>query len=172
VTLGGVGHAQRRLANFIETSKVLPGWVIWTTHERSAEDKLTNVKVIGPEVIGGAMTPNLSRVFNNTLHFTTAEKKAKVKDEHTGAAVDELDVEYRIYTRDHFRPEGNTYVKYRAVTRHPDPTGKKFPLPDGKPAPALELYCVADVPGQSIIDIYESISAAHKREQAALRKAA
>lgn len=165
VTLGGYGHAQRRMMGFIEASKALPGTVIWTAHERAGEDKVSNQKLIGPEVAGGALTAVVSRVFNNTFHFATAEKTAKQTDAHTAKAVDVIDSEFRIYTRDHFRAEGNTYVKYKSVCRHPDPTGKKFLLPDGKPGPELPLYFTAEYPGEAIIKIYEHIKAAHERSK-------
>lgn len=160
VTLGGYGHAQRQMLGFIEKSKGLPGWVIWTAHEKSAEDKVTNQKLIGPEVAGGALTAAISRVFNNTLHFSTAEKTSKVKDEHTEKSVDVIDAEFRIYTRDHFRPEGNTFVKYKAVTRHPDPNGLRL---EGCKLP---LYFEDPTPGKSIISLYENIKKARMADAA------
>jgi hypothetical protein len=159
VTLGGYGHAQRRMLGFIEKSKGLPGWVIWTAHERAGEDKVSNQKLIGPEVAGGALTASLSRYFNNTLHFATAEKTAKEKDDHTQKLVDVIDSEYRIYTRDHFRPEANTFIKYKAVCRTPKP--KDMPL-----------YLESDTPGASIIEFYERIRKAREEDIAALRKPA
>lgn len=155
--------AQRRMLGLIEKSKALPGWVIWTAHEKSSEDKISNQKMIGPEVAGGALTPTISREFNNTFHFATAEKTAKLPDAHTGKQVDVIDAEYRIYTRDHFRPEGNTFVKYKAVTRHPDPSGKRLGV-------ALPLFFESEVPGKSIIDIYENIKAARVADAEAIRK--
>lgn len=170
--------AQSRILGFIEESKALPGWVIWTAHEKAAEDKITSQKVIGPEAAGGALTASLSRVFNDTLHFTVAENtKTKVKDEHTEQMVTELDGEYRIYTRAHFRPEGNVYVKYMAVSRHPDPNGNLY-VPEGLNAQdrakfikehELPTYFASDVPGKSIIDFYQHIKAARARVTEAVR---
>lgn len=157
VTLGGYGHAQRRMLGFIEQSKGLPGWVIWTAHERVAEDKNTNQKVMGPEVAGGALTTKLSRYFNNTLHFATAEKTKKVTDDHTGKSVDIIDAEYRIYTKDHFRAEGNTFVKYKAVSRTPDPQ-------------ALPTYFTSDDPHESIINFYRNVKEARAKDMAKLKR--
>lgn len=159
VTLGGYGHAQRRMLGFIEKSKGLPGWVIWTAHERAGEDKVSGQKLIGPEVAGGALTASLSRYFNNTLHFATAEKTQKQQDTHTAKMVDVIDSEYRIYTRDHFRPEANTFIKYKAVCRTPDP--KNMPL-----------YLESDTPGESIIEFYEKIRAAREKQKAELARPA
>lgn len=167
VTLGAYGAAQRRMLGYVEQSKALPGWVIWTAHERASEDRVSNVKLIGPEVAGGALTASLSRVFNNTLHFTTAERSVKEKDEHTGKPVDVIDAEFRVYTRDHFRPEGNTYVKYKAVTRHPDPNGTLYGRGE---TDALPLYFTSDQPGKSVMDFYDHINAARDRQIATLRK--
>jgi len=157
--LAHYGVAQARMRGLIEKSKALPGWVIWTAHERAAEDKVTNQKLIGPEVAGGAMTANLSRVFNNTLHFATVEKTRKEKDEHTDKQVDIVDAEYRIYTRDHFRPEGGTYVKYKAVCRTPDPAN-------------MPLYLESSEPGASLIEFYERIKKAREEQKARLKGAA
>lgn len=155
VTLGAYGHAQRRMLGFIEQSKALPGWVIWTAHERSGEDKVSNQKLIGPEVAGGALTANISRLFNNTLHFATAETSKKEKDDHTGKAIDIIDAEYRIYTRDHFRAEGTNYVKYKAVCRTPDPAN-------------MPLYYTHDTPGESILAFYSEVKRAVEARKARL----
>lgn len=171
LTFGGnalahYGVAQKRMLGFVEHSKGLPGWVIWTAHERASEDKVSNQKLIGPEVAGGALTASLSRVFNNTWHFATAEKTIKAKDDHTEKQIDVIDAEYRVYTRDHFRPEGNSFIKYKAVTRHPDPGGTVY---DTK----LDLYYESNVPGASVLAIYENIKKARLAQQAATtRKAA
>jgi hypothetical protein len=158
VTLGGYGQAQRRMLGFVEASKGLPGWVIWTAHERASEEKISNQKVVGPEVAGGALTSGLSKHFNNTLHFTTAEKVIKKKDGHTEAMVQELDAEYRIYTRHHFRPEGNTFVKYLAVSRTPDPK-------------SMPLYLESETPGVSIIEFYKKVREAREKSIAELKAA-
>lgn len=158
--LAHFGVAQKRMLGFVEKSKALPGsWVIWTAHERSAEDKVSNQKLIGPEVAGGALTANLSRYFNNTLHFGTAEKTAKAQDAHTGKQVDIIDAEYRIYTRDHFRPEGNNFIKYKSVCRTPDPK-------------SMPLFFESDTPGVSIIEFYENIARAREKDLESLKAVA
>lgn len=169
VTLGGYGVAQRRMLDYMQASKGLPGWVIWTGHERTSEDKVTGQKVVGPEVAGSALSASISRIFNNTLHFATAEKTVKQTDSHTTKSIDVLDTEYRIYVRDHFRPEGGTFTKYKAVTRHPDPTGLLYGK--GK-EDALPLYFESDKPGQAVIDFYAHVARAQERQKLALRKAA
>lgn len=152
------GFAQRRLLSNVERTKVFPNLVIWTAHERSAQDKISGEKLVGPEAAGEALTANLPRHFNNTLHFVTASSsKEKKKDGHTEAMVKELDVEYRVYTRDHFHPDGNTFVKYKAVTRG---VSEQSGMP---------LYLTSDIPGQSVVDFYRKVKEARDARIAALR---
>lgn len=154
MTFGGnpLAHfnfAQRRIFSYIEMAKQLPGWVIFTAHERGQEDKMSGEKIIGPEAAGAAMTASLPRQFNNTLHFVTAMAKTKKKDDHTAKMVDEIDTEYRIYTRDHFDPDGNTFVKYKAVTR--------CPVPEMMPQ-----YIAKEGLGNNILEFYRILAEAKK----------
>lgn len=154
-TYGGnpISHynvGQLRLASIIERSKMLPGWVIWTSHEKAAENKLTGEKVIGPEGVGEASTPNMPRAFGNTLHFATAEKMAKEKDAHTGVDINVIDSVYRIHTRNHYRAEGKVYTKYLATTR--------IAYPDMMPP-----YLESEEPGASILEFYDIIEKSKQR---------
>jgi hypothetical protein len=152
------GFAQRQLLSYVERTKLFPNYVIWTAHERSTADKISGEKLVGPEGAGEAMTANLPRVFNNTLHFVTASrKKDKKKDEHTDQMVTELDVEYRVYTRDHFHPDGSTFVKYKAVTR------------GASEAQGMPLYFSNDTPGQSVLEFYQKIADLKQARIAALQ---
>lgn len=161
-TYGGnpISHfnvGQMRLTSIIERSKMLPGWVIWTAHEKVAEVKLTGEKIIGPEGVGNAATPTLPRLFNNTLHFVTAEKVIKREDEHTGQQIQMLDTTYRIYVRNHFRPEGKMFVKYLATCRvtHPEMMPK-----DG--------YFESSIPGESILKFYDVVAQSRAKALAAI----
>jgi hypothetical protein len=141
------GYAQRRLLANVERTKAFPHIVIWSAHERSTEDKVSKEKLVGPEAAGEAITSNLPRVFNNTLHFVTASrKKEKAKDEHTEQMVTDLDVEYRVYTRDHFHPDGTMFVKYKAVTRG---------CSEGEGMPQ---YLTSDVPGAAVLQFYQKLT--------------
>lgn len=152
VTVGGnpmshynVGQNEM-IANF-EKSKAFPGWVIWTAHEKEAESQ--GEKIIGPEVVGKAMTPTISGKFDNTLHFTTVVRKEKLKDEQSGKMIDKLWTEYRVYTRDHFDPDGSHFIKYKAVTRCPKP---KI-MPD---------YFKSEEMGDNVIQFYEKLAEANR----------
>lgn len=152
------GFAQRRMLSNIERTKAFPNIVIWTAHERSTQDKISGEKLVGPEAAGEAITSNLPRVFNNTLHFVTASKaKDKKKDDHTEKMVAELDVEYRIYTRDHFHPDGNTFVKYKAVTR------------GVSESQGMPLYLSSETPGQAMLDFYGKIAKIRQERIEALK---
>lgn len=168
ITLGGFGIAQKRILGFLEHAKGLPGWVIWTAHQRTAEDKVTGQKIVGPEAVGGALTAGLSKHFNNTLHFVTAEKLLKVTDDHTQKSVDTVDAEYRIYTRDHFRPEGNSFVKYKAVCRTPLPNGWKDP--SGKVIGTMPQFFESSTPGEAILQFYTNVKAARVQSMSGIKK--
>ena len=149
---------QRRLLSNLERTKVFPNVVIWTAHERSTVDKISGEKLVGPEAAGEAITANLPRHFNNTLHFVTASnKKEKKKDDHTEQMVTELDTEYRVYTRDHFHPDGTSFVKYKAVARGVSET-------EGMP-----LYLTSDIPGQSIREFYTKLKEVREERAAKLK---
>lgn len=146
------GVGQRQILTDIQHSRGLPGRVWWTTHERFSE----NAKVegadrfIGPEVIGGAMTPWVSREFANTLHFTTATKASREGDTFTGKQVNKANREYRVYTRDHGDPDGLVPVRYRAVNRCAVPSM----MPD---------YFVGKEPGDNILAFYKTMYAARQK---------
>jgi hypothetical protein len=102
----------------------------------------------------------LPRVFNNTLHFVTASrKKNKEKDEHTEQMITELDVEYRVYTRDHFHPDGSTFVKYKAVTR------------GASEKEGMEQYLTSEEPGKAVLAFYQKLADLRKARVEGLREA-
>jgi hypothetical protein len=161
------GFGQRRIEGIIERSKAFPNVVIWTTHERSAQDRISGEKMVGPEVGGEALTPAIQRSFNNTLHFVTASNiKDKVKDEHTEKLITDLDSEFRIYTRDHFHPDGSTFIKYKATTRGGIPAFDPKTAPEGMP-----LYLTSPTPGQSILDFYGILKRHRDARAGRLKKA-
>jgi hypothetical protein len=136
------GVAQKRLSGLVQVAKMLPmEYVITTAHERAVEDNLSKEIIIGPEVPGSALTKSLQRDFNNTLHFDNPAKRiGGQKDDHTGKQVDDIDAEFRIYTRDHYSANGNITYKYRAVTRG-GVTADEMPLYlTGGPGDAIEEF--------------------------------
>lgn len=148
--------AQRTLLDCLQRSKSLPvDAVVWTAHEatNNPENDLNRELIIGPEVVGKALTTSIQRSFNNTIHMCTVTKRAKAQDAFTGKAVDELDTEYRLYTRDHFSAAGTTMTRYKAVTRafHEMP-----------------LYLVAEEPGLTLIAYYEKLSGVRDQRVAQL----
>lgn len=171
--LAHYGVAQRRILGWIERAKALPGeFMVMTAHERAAEDKLTKENVIGPEVGGSALTPTIQRMFGNTLHFVTVEKRSKEKDDFTQKLVDDLDVRFRLYTRDHV--SGTTGQKFKAITRgglttfmEKDPkTGKEVEVEE------MPLFIDSPRPGDSIEEFYQRLAAARIRRKVATKEAA
>lgn len=156
--LAHFNFVQARIRGLLQQSKSLPGLVIWTAHEKTAEDRMSGEKVIGPEAAGQALTASLPRDFNNTVHFALASKKTGKKlDPHTGKQVENLDVEYRIYTRDHYDPDGLVFVRYKAVTRIADPS-------------MMPLFLSGDKPGDAIQEYYEIIGKAREAARTKLVK--
>ncbi len=158
------GLGQKHLhANMMRT-KIFPGWVIWTAHERIDDGErgggLNGVgkvkvddKIIGPELIGKALTSNIARDFGNTLHFTLASKKVPSgTDPLTGKTNYVEKADYRIYTRDHYDPDGIVALKYRAVCRV-----------SGDPDKVKDYYS-ADKPGDALLQFYSDLAAANKRD--------
>jgi len=105
------------MLHYVETSKVLPGWVQWTAHERQASDYDTKEIEFGPDVAGKALTTKIGASFDNSIHLHTVTKRSKTKDPTTGKDVESIAVSYRAYTRKHYDPEQATYVKYYANNR-------------------------------------------------------
>lgn len=132
---------QQHMMGAIRRCKGLAVPVIWTAHERQGEDKNQGDSVIAPEVFGKALSAELSREFNHTLHFTLATKVGEKVDPTTGKKVKEGAAEYRIYTRDHYDPDGLVQTKYRAVTRVPPTRTQVMPeYLTGRPGEAIRLF--------------------------------
>lgn len=114
--------AQRTIEDAVQRSKGLAPYVIWTAHESMNDpekDKFVKEQIAGPEVVGKALIAKFQRVFNSCLHFQTVAKRqtSTDKDQFTGRTAQELDLDYRIWTRDHFSPDSSVLIRYRAVVR-------------------------------------------------------
>lgn len=155
---------QRHILADILRSKSLPGEVYWTAHERvddgerggafakgqTADKVKIGEKIIGPELVGKALTSSIAREFRNTLHFVVASKKEQgPADPVSGKTGYTEKTDYRVYTRDHFDPDGIVGLKYRAVVRSLDPT-------------QVELYYSADKPGQALLNLYAALEKSNK----------
>lgn len=93
-------------------------FTVWTTHERDAEDKIENdARIIGPELSGKSFTTKMAGLFGNTWHCTTVQKKSKGKDQFSGADTFNTDTIRRVYTRNHYDPDGTVQRQYVANCR-------------------------------------------------------
>jgi len=138
---------QRNIVGAVQNSKSLSPIVIWTAHEMTNDpekDALNKELLVGPEVIGKAMTGTIQRLFTNTLHAQSVATRVKEDDTYTKRKVDILDLEYRVYTRDHFNAGSALTVRYKACTRGVDET---FPQ-----------YFTGKKPGDAVIDFYTKLS--------------
>lgn len=160
--------AQTHALGVVDRSKNLPGWVVWTSHEKLGEEKRTegkgeNAKVtvtgdtaIGPEVAGGALSLTISRKFNDTLHHTVARKTTSTQDATTTKSTKDVKDEYRVYFRDHFDPDGVVVaVPYKAIVR--------CDMPDLLPATG---YFTGTKPGEAVMKLYATVAEARKRLRA------
>lgn len=146
---------QRHMAINMNRTKALPGeFTIWTTHERMdtgerggqafgkgqapTEKIKLGDKCIGPEIVGQAMTPIISRDFGNTLHFVLASKKVAGKpDPITGKIAYEDVTDYRVYCKQHFDPNGTVALPYIAGNRAFNPEKMSTYYGGGKAGEAL-----------------------------------
>ena len=92
---------------------------------------------------GKALTANIQRVFQNTIHLQTVAKRTKVDDAFTGRKVDELDLDYRLYTRDHFNANGAILTRYKGCTRG---VSEAFPQ-----------FFQAEEPGTGVLEYYKAL---------------
>lgn len=135
------GIVQRDILRLVEESRRLPGWIIWTAHEREAEDRETQEKLIGPDVAGKALTGKIGGSFGNTIHLDTASTRIKQKDSVSKKDIDVLVNERRAYFTEHFDPDAAVLKKYFANNRafNPDKLPKLGYLTPPDPIKFYEL---------------------------------
>lgn len=123
ITMSDFGSVQRTMYERVQETYRLPGWVYWTAHQKDVDDAETKERLIGPEVLGKAMTSSIGASFGNTIHLDTAAlkdasgKPVKKKDPVTKKDVDEIELERRAYTREHYDPDATNFIKYYANNR-------------------------------------------------------
>lgn len=153
------GQTQSNVVGYIQSSAMLPAEeVIWTAHERGVTEKISQKQFVGPEVSGSAITVGLGKLFGHVLHFTTATKRTRggAKDAHLDKNLDHLDVEYRIYTRNHVAVDGASTAEYLAISR-------------GVSASDMPAYLTADTPGVAVMQFYEIIARLQKTRAEEIR---
>ena len=153
------GVAQRRRAEAANDSKLLPvDYVIWTAHEGSndPEKDMNRELVVAPGMPGRAMTGQIQKLFGNTLHLVSVPKRVKTQDSHTGKTTDELDLEYRLYTRDHFSATGSVTTRFKACTRSANDND-------------VPQFFVADSPGTALLQYYQTLARLRQESAARIR---
>ena len=139
------GFTQRRLISLIERTRALPvGFVLWTAHQRKAEDSdLKGVFEFGPDCAGQALTSKIGAYFGNTIHMHQVVVKTKTRDALTGKDIEVLKIERRAYTRKHADPEGQTGIKYYANSRIPVAFAQEMPE-YLTPPDAIRFYAILE----------------------------
>lgn len=133
---------QRHLWEAVGRTATTPLPVIWTAHERKAgEDESTKESIIGPDVVGQALTSKIGACFGYAVHLHPVHALKKQKDPTTGKDVEQLSLDYRAYTQDHHDPNLKHYVRYYANCRIPTEVRQQHPeiMPEWLPADALEF---------------------------------
>jgi len=151
-------YVQTKLPTIIQQSNGLPCHVIWTAHETvndPEKNPLIKEQIAGPEVIGKALTDKIQRVFGNTVHMQSVGKRVKHDDTFTNRKVDEFDLEFRCYTRDHFHPNGTVLTRFKGCTRNVD-------------AKKIAQYFVGADAGVGILDYYKALHEISLGKQASL----
>ena len=124
------GMVQRRIPHMLRENSRVPLFKIWTAHEQRADDSISKETVIGPDIVGRALTAKIMGSFGHTVHLTKAAKLEKKKDPHSTKMIEEMVAERRAYTESHYDPNGNNFAKYLANVR----------IPEGCPPGIIPLY--------------------------------
>lgn len=143
------GLGQTYMIANVQRSAALPGFTLWTAHERETKQGL-----IGPDVVGEMLTTTIGAYFGNTIHLMSVPVKQEVIDQTTRKKVEQRLLEYRAYTREHFDPSGAHFMRYFANTRLPRTVDPEL-MPE---------YLL----GADPIDFYVRLEEARKREMAAI----
>lgn len=150
------GLVQRRIPQMLKSNARVPVFKIWTAHEQRTEDDTSNEVVIGPDIVGKALTPKIMGSFGHTIHLTRAAKRVKRKDPATNKDVEEIISERRAYTESHYDPNGMHFAKYLANAR----------IPEGSPAGMIPLYYTPPDPLKFYADITSAQKAANVSKEA------
>jgi hypothetical protein len=139
---------QRRVPHMLRDNARVPVFKLWTAHEQRAEEN--NEAVIGPDIVGKALTPKIMGSFGHTVHLTKAATRVKVEDPVTKKKVEELVAERRAYTSSHYDPNGNNFAKFLANVR----------IPEGCPEDLIPLYYSPPDPLKFYADLEKAQKAA------------
>lgn len=105
--------AQQRMTNYVTRSLRKPGgYQIWTTHEDDAKEKkqgiaTTGQTIIGPEVVGSALTLSVGKHFGNVWRIVGVPL-----DFENGGETRRV-IERRLYLKDHICPVHQLMAKCR-----------------------------------------------------------
>lgn len=77
------GVAQNRITEEVWASQKLPGeYILWTSSVSKDEDTTAAGKILGPDVIGKALTAEVPRWFNNTFRVDVIPAQMGQKEKH------------------------------------------------------------------------------------------
>lgn len=150
------GFVQRRIPQLLKDNARVPIFKIWTAHEQKSEADNTGEVVIGPDVVGKALTSRIMGSFGHSVHLTKAAKKIKKKDPTTQREVEEVVAERRAYTESHYDPNGMHFAKYLANVR----------IPEGAPPGIVPVFYAPPDP----LKLYADLMTAQKQANESKRE--
>ena len=145
-------HGQVTGLHYMKAYRELESAIQRSSGRSGQHGQIQGKKVIGPDICGKSRAATISALFGNTLHFDTAMKRGqREQDALTGKNVGMLEPEYRVYTRDHYDPDGLEMVEFRAGCRY-----------DG-----MKLFYNHEESGKAILDFYADLGekAQHKAKR-------
>ena len=89
---------QRELVGLVQRSQKYPGYSIWSSHEDDGKER--NSRIVGPEVIGSALTGSIGR------EFADLWRVAGVPFDYGEGADKRRFIERRLYVKEHFDQNG------------------------------------------------------------------
>src|SRR6516164_8726262 len=115
------GFIQQRIYEIVTTSNHLPVHkVLWTAHETDAKEGQTKRSIMGPQIIGEAMTGACGAWFGAMLHLMPIDKAEQVRD--PGDPTKKITVIRKLpvmFLREHVDPADPYKTPYLAKPRGP-----------------------------------------------------
>lgn len=110
-SIGGLAWAhynitQREAVGLVQRSQKRPGFIVWTSHEDDGKERKGAPSVMGPEVLGSAVTASIGREFADVWHIAGMPTDYANPD----GTVRRI-TERRLYLKDHVLTEGGMVYK-------------------------------------------------------------
>jgi hypothetical protein len=128
--------SQREMVGLVQRSQKFPGLIFWTSHEDDGKERKGQAPVMGPEVIGSAVTAGIGREFADVWHIAKFPT-AIAQPDGTSTVIEQR----RLYVKDHILSEGGLTYKSKnsAGLRRQAEIPDYFVMSDEEGLPRLDL---------------------------------